>query len=446
MKKKHFGHIIMNYICYVMVMSGSVFLLDSCKDTEKPEEIIVPPDPVSLSPKADIYDTQVASEWNDLHLNLIKNSPSRTSLSAARSLGYVNLALYESLVNGTENESLTTRLRGFSGIPEPIDTLEYNWGLAANVAQYTLIQTFFPETTVDENTQIDALLSKYERAFRTNSSQEVIKRSIEFGASVANAVWSYARRDGLNGTDSLLFDANYIFPDGLGVWKPEQPQIKPLLPQWKLLRPLIFENKYFTATGNIPFSYRGESAFFADANRVFQASQNLTATQKEKSSYWVGSELDNNAVRNIFGVLNDAVKRKNAKLDEAALLYLKGAIMIFDGSIAVWRNKFETNLVRPSTYIRETIDKNWTPALGRSYSPAFPSLAATLAGGIGKLIQDEIGGSIISPFSTSPITVADFKSEVISAEINGGTNFAMSAESGYLLGEKIMENTIGFDF
>ncbi len=446
MKKQRFAKFRLYSTWYVLVNLGFLFLISSCKDKEKPDETIVIPEPVSPSPKAEIYDVQVASEWNDLHLQLLENNTSLTSLSAARSLGYVNLALYESVVHGTESKSLENRLRGFTNLPEVIDSLEYNWGLAANVAQYTMVQLFFPKATPQENAAIDALLSKYEREFRTNSSQEVIRRSIEFGAAVANSVWTYARRDGLNGTDSLLFDSNYIFPSGLGVWKPQPIETKPLLPQWKLLRPMIFANKFLTAKNNIPFSYRKESTFFAEANRVFQASVNPTAIQEEKSQYWVGTELSNNAVRHIFGVLNEAVKRKDVKLDEAVLSYLKGGIVVFDGSIAVWRNKFENNLIRPDTYIRETLDKNWVSALGTSYSPAFPSLTTTLAGAISKLLQEEIGGGVPTPFSTTPLSFAEFKNEVIAAEVDGGTNFAFSAESGYVLGEQIMENTLAFDF
>ena len=446
MKKKHFEHSVLRRVYFLILGVGFVLSFGACKDNEKDGERVVEPEFISPSPKAETYDMQVASEWNELHLNLLKNNQSITSLSAARSLGYVNLALYESIVNGTENSSLVNKLRGFNFVPQANDSLEYNWGLAANVAQYTLIQSFFPKASATENAQIDALLSKYEKAFRTNSSQEVIKRSIEFGAAVANAVWGYARQDGLNGTDSLLFDKNYVFPSGLGVWEPSPSLIKPLLPQWKLLRPMIFSNKYLSATRIVPFSYRKESAFFDEANRVYEASKVITAIQEEKSKYWVGNELGNNAVRNIFGILSNSINSKDLKLDEASKLYLKGAILVYDGSIAVWRNKFETNLVRPDTYIKETLDKNWQPNLGSSYSPSFPSFAATLAGGIGKLIQDELGGSIQTPFAPTPITVADFKNEVVTAVVKSGTNFAMSAESGYKLGEQMMENTAAFEF
>jgi hypothetical protein len=423
-----------------------MLIFSACKDAEAVDEEIVTPKPVSLSPKAETYDTNVAVEWNKLLLDLLEADQSIASPMAARAIGYQNLALYESIVNGTDRKTLSGKLYRFSGIPNAVDSLEYNWGLAANVAQYTIVQSFFPKANTAQNAKIDSLLSKYEKAFRGNASQAIIKRSIEYGAAIAIAVFNYARQDGLNGTDSILLNNSYVFPDGLGVWKANPSEIRPLLTQWKLLRPMCFSNKFLSPTFVIPFSYRKESTFFVEAMQVYEASKNLTDLQKEKSVYWEGDGLGNNTVRNIFGVLSEAIVVKGPKLDEAALLYLKGAIVVSDGVISVWRNKYEFNQVRPDTYVKETLDENWKPTLGVSYSPSFPSLSATLAGAIGELIRAELGGSIKTPFSTAPITVSDFKSEVISAAINGGTNFNNSGQQGYELGERIFNNTNSIDF
>jgi hypothetical protein len=446
MKKNYSQCFFQNSFQRIVLITCTILIFSACKDTEGVDEEMVVPEPVSLSPRAEIYDTNVAIEWNKLLLDLFEADQTIASPMAARAIGYQNLALYESTVNGTNRKTLSGKLYRFGGVPEAADSLEYNWGLAANVAQYTIMQSFFPKASAAQNSKIDALLSKYEKAFRENSSQAIIKRSIEYGAAVATAVFNYAQQDGLNGTDSLLFNNAYVFPDGLGVWKADPPQTKPLLTQWKLLRPMHFPNKFLSPTSTIPFSYRKESAFFAEAMQVYEASKNLTELQKEKSVYWEGNGLGNNPVRNIFGVLSEAISSKNVKLDEAALLYLKGAIAVNDGVISVWRNKYEFNQVRPDTYVKETLDKDWKPTLGVSYSPSFPSLSATLAGVVGELIRTELGGNVKTPFSTPPITVFDFKSEVIRAAINGGTNFNSSGQQGYELGERIFKSTNSIDF
>lgn len=446
MEKKYCDCFSGRFSRFTVFLVAVLFFFTACKDNEAvPEEIVIPI-PVSVSPKAEVYDVNVAFEWNQLLLDLLEENQEIASPMAARAIGYQNLALYESIINGTNQESLSGKLHQFGRVPVTIDSLEYNWGLAANVAQYTIIQAFFPKATTEQNAKIDALLTKYEQSFRGNASQAVIRRSIEYGAAVATAVYNYARQDGLNGTDSVLFNNNYVFPDGLGVWRPSPPQTRPLLTQWKLLRPMHLENKFLSATAVTPFSYRKESAFFTDAMQVYEASKNLSDLQKEKSDFYEGNDTGNNTVRNIFGVLHAAISAKNPKLGDAALLYLKGAITMNDGVISVWRNKYEFNTVRPDTYIRETIDKNWSPTLGASYSPAFPSLSATLAGAIGELIRTDLGGNVITPFSNVPITVSDFKSEVIRAAVNGGSNFTSSGLQSYELGERIFKstNSIGF--
>ena len=92
-------------------------------------------------------DTQVAIQWADLTLNIISQSYFKSPTYSSRSLGYMGLTMYESVVHGDSlSRSLNGQLNGLNNLPLPQPNTEYNWLLALNAGQQTMlkpIQTVF---------------------------------------------------------------------------------------------------------------------------------------------------------------------------------------------------------------------------------------------------------------------------------------------------------------
>ena len=65
--------------------------------------------------------------WADVTLQIIKDSRDNSPTYASRSLGYIALTMYESVVNGSAfHKSLVGQLNGLNELPLPILTEEYD--------------------------------------------------------------------------------------------------------------------------------------------------------------------------------------------------------------------------------------------------------------------------------------------------------------------------------
>lgn len=122
---------------YVLpILVSALFAWSSCRKADPP----VYQDPPSI----DYEKADVATQWADLTLYTIKfsrfNSPTYTS----RNLGYIGLAMYESLVNGDPmHNSMSGQLNGLT-LPKPDAAQKYQWVLSMNAAVDTLLKLLIP--------------------------------------------------------------------------------------------------------------------------------------------------------------------------------------------------------------------------------------------------------------------------------------------------------------
>jgi hypothetical protein len=87
------------------------------------------------APDASKYSANVAIEWFQLDLQLIQQTPGFSPPVAARALGYLGLALYESVAPGmTAHRSLAGQLNELDSLPwaQPDEAL--HWPTVANAA------------------------------------------------------------------------------------------------------------------------------------------------------------------------------------------------------------------------------------------------------------------------------------------------------------------------
>src|SRR5215213_6894869 len=91
--------------------------------------------------------TVVATKWADLTLDVIKKSIYKSPTYSSRSLGYMGVTMYESVVYGDSNSrSLAGQLNGLGALPMPEMNVEYNWLLSLNAGQQTMLKLLYPKT------------------------------------------------------------------------------------------------------------------------------------------------------------------------------------------------------------------------------------------------------------------------------------------------------------
>jgi hypothetical protein len=92
---------------------------------------------------ADQFPSDVASTWFEELYNVVK-AEQTTPPAASRIYGITAIALYESIVAGTEkNRSLVGQLNGLTALPQPKQNKKYHWPTVANAVLASTIRSLY---------------------------------------------------------------------------------------------------------------------------------------------------------------------------------------------------------------------------------------------------------------------------------------------------------------
>ena len=434
---------------FILIFSISFFV--SCKKGTDD----ITPDNKQVSIATSTFDGAMAADWLNLHLDLIKTTPGFVPPVAARSLGYSSLALYESVVYGMPGyKTLNGQLNGLSKLPTPDTTLEYNWALVASVSQYTLLTQMFVTTSDKNKSKIDSVRKIYETKFKTGTTDEVIDRSVRFGASLATAINEYAKTDGGNTGYANNFPSSFVVPTGIGYWKPTGTQKIPLLPFWGKNRPFVKANVNDNLKEPIPFSFEKNSAFFLEAKNVYDISKSLTADQKAIANFFADGTGTITPPGHHFNIAKKILLDKKSKLDETALTYVKVGLALNDAFIGCWKGKYQYNLMRPSTYITQTIDNKWAPLLANPPFPDYASGHSTAAGAVVAVLESILGKTFAFEDNTYEgiypnrkyDNLEKYGLETSNSRVYGGIHYPFSCNNGYDSGKIIGKNILNLKF
>ncbi len=441
-------HSFLRPLLIVMVFGA---LLTSCKDKN-----IETTDPVSVSKAASEFDAGIATRWTDMQLNLIKSTPGYAPPVAARTLAYTSLALYESLVYGMPtNQSLAGQINGLATLPKPDLTKEYSWGLAANSAISTLINELYSTTNDANKSAIDSLRRNIESVLKRDADkQEIIDRSMAFGAEIGKAIFEYSKTDGGHEGWKNNFPTDYKVPVGIGFWEPTSAQKIPLLPYWGKNRTFSALNMTTNPTAPLAFSFKETSDMFKLAKEVYDVNKALTAEQKAIALFWADGGSTLTPPGHHFNIASIVLKKEKAKLDKIVETYAKVSMAVNDAFVSCWRCKYVYNLMRPQTFIRQAIDPSWTPLIA---TPPFPEYTSGHASGSGA--ASEVLTTIFSDnYSFTDNTwegkypSRNFKSfyeyanEATISRLYGGIHYRLGNENGQKNGKEIAKNILKLKF
>jgi hypothetical protein len=129
--------------------------------------------------------------------------------------------------------------------------------------------------------------------------------------------------------------------------------------------------------GPPPFSTLPTSAFYQEANEVYQTVNNLTPEQLTIARFWADGPGTISGPGHSLAITNQILVQQNANLAVAAETYARVGIANADAVTAVWWAKYHYNLIRPVSYIRSVIDPNWNTTLP---TPPFPEYTSAHSG------------------------------------------------------------------
>ncbi|AWV98122.1 phosphoesterase [Arcticibacterium luteifluviistationis] len=407
-----------------------------------------------ISTPVSTYSSTILNEYAGLQLELIKATPGYEAPVAARTMAYLALAAYESAVPGISGkQSLAGQLEGFDNIPEIEKNQEYNWPIAVNASQHTLMKNLYGTTSDVNKTKMDDLKKKYEDALKVGVGTDAIERSIRFGAEMANAVWNYSKTDG----GHLAYDNNYPLSNSLfnsvSSWKPTGDKNRPLLPKWGEVRSFVKANSSSIAPAAEPFSFDENSTFFAEAYDTYLTVNSLSTGQEEIMNFWEMPHLSATQAGNQLALVANLINKENYKLDKALELYLKTTFAMHDALVNSWKSKFTNNLMRPETYINQAIDPNWSPNQDALPAPDYTSEESSLVAAVATILANEFGEvytfEVTSQYDKSKKRAyknfTNYVKEAEVAPIYAGIHYRMSAENGSKQGQKIGNNILNIN-
>lgn len=432
-----------------------LLVLGSCARDEDP----LPENPYG---RVDDYSADVALRWNELLLELERFTPGYRPPVSARAIGYIGLAAYESVVNGTTgNQSVAGNYSGLD-IPQPEAGEDYHWPSCLAASYARSMELFFPTAPSEQLFKIYQLQNDFFLDFKEEVPHDVFTRSTAYGRAVADAVFAWSATDPV-GHEAYLRnnDPAYQPPAGVGLWQPTYPDFAPaLLPHWGEVRTFAATDADIVPDP-LPYSEDSSSPIYQQAVEV----KNMVNQIKQgglPEDFWIAQFWSDDCPILTFtpaarwvAVANQVVERENAPLSLAVELYARLGMALNDAGVRCWHEKYRFNVERPIDYIRRIQgEPNWNTVMcpdgsGNFFTPpfpAYPSGHATFGAVAAEVLSAFFGQSYSmtdnchegrTEFKGDPRTFTNFHAmaeENAYSRIPLGVHFQMDADAGLELG------------
>ncbi len=381
------------------------------------------------------------TDWNRITLDRLLGPPAVGAPLAQRPAAMVQAAVFDA-VNG-----IARRYTPVHVLPGAAPGASKR--AAAVQAAYAILIRLFPGQTA-VLAQKRALSLAAIAADREEAEDQSIERGIEWGQTVADAIWAWRSTDG----SSTVLPP---FTGGLapGEWRPTPPSFAPgLAPQLAQETPWAIPSPSRFRPGGPPALT--SDRYTADYNEVMSLGAANSATRSADQTlyahFWQSaSPVDFwDPVATSLSTARDFSLLENARL----LAYLNLALA--DAVTGCWDAKYTYVSWRPVTAIQlgdmdgnpDTVaDPAWAPLITTPPFPEYPSAHSCVSGAAGRVLSAYFGDN--TQFSVTsdgmPGVSRSFSSftaaldEVKNARIVGGIHFRSACEDGQGLGVAVAD-------
>lgn len=415
-----------------------LIILGSCKKN----------DPVTdAGQHASSYNAEVLDKWMTIQLRLMSNATGIPNQAFSRHYAYAGITALESLAPGIPGYTIwRSKWNGLKGLPEQGYSKDYYLPANINAAMAAINRALFPNAAATDKAAIDSLENALTQEFVLTQGQSKIDVSAQFGKAVATAVYNWAETDGYKNANSP-----YTPPVGNNVWKPTAPAYAaPSTPYWGNNRTVVFGSVSNTQPP-IPITYSTDPAspFSLMVKDVYDASQNLTEDQKTMALFW-RDVPGVSSPGHWLSILQQVTRIRKITLYEAALGYALTGAAVNDALIGVFQAKYQYNVVRPITYIREVMgNSSWSSYLATPPHPEYISAHSSLSAAAAQILQELYGSSGTFTDHTydymgfAPRTYSSFAAIAAEAGLSrfyAGIHYLPSINAGLEQGRKVANN------
>ena len=385
------------------------------------------------------------TDWNHIMLEATLTPPATPAPVATRSTAIVEAAVFDA-VNGIDPQYAPIHV-------SPTAPPNVSKRAAAVQAAYAILIRLYPAQSDMLNQQRAASLMGISHRDWDAERPESIQKGIEWGQTVADAIWAWRSNDGFAQTPT-----HFTGGTAPGEWRPTPPASAPgLTPQlarvtpWVIQSPSQFRPPAPPALDGIQYT--------ADFNEIklmgSASSTDRTPDQTESALFWnPGNPPD-------FWnpVATTLAENHHFSLLQTAHLLAQVNLAMSDAIIGCWDAKYTFVSWRPITAIQladtdgnpDTLaDSTWAPLLVTPPFPGYPSAHSCASTAAARVLSHYFGENTAITITNDalPGQMRIFSSfsaaleEIVNARVFGGIHFRTDCEAGQTLGNSVGEYVI----
>ena len=407
--------------------------------------------PAFYSPPSSAYSSTILNNWMTMQIRIMSTTIASYNGPFVRIYSYCGLVAYESIHPGilttSKNNFPLAALNNFPSIPSIEKNKKYHWPSSLNAALAFMNKAMFSNTSPANKAAIDSLEMTLKKMFIKTLDSATIERSSDFGKMVAKKIFEWAETDGYKKAGNP-----YMPPSGPGKWIPTPPAYaKASTPYWGNLRTMV--------TGSIentqpppppPYSEEPGSDFYKMIQQVYNVDQAMTAEQKNITVFWRDINPGVTAPGHWLNILLQVFQKEKTPLDKAAFTYAFTGMALNDAWISCWKTRYEYNLLRPVTFIRNVMGHSeWLPFLSTPPHPEYTSGFAAMAGAVCEALTIVFGNNYrlvdhtYDDVGFKPRSFNSFNAmarEAGDSKFYGGIHYKLSVDAGLKQGQAVSQN------
>lgn len=378
---------------------------------------------------------------------------------ASRIYLYPHIAAYETLVAASvnKNASFSGRLPAFPAIPKVKESID---PVIASLEAFRITgrQFLFSEERFSDSMQV-----LIQAQLKARKAEKLLNASLQAGKQVADSIIAWAAKDRYKETRAIR---RYQLKKTPGSWLPTPPgYIAAIEPHWKQIRCLTLDSAavFRPQTATI-FSIEPGTPFYKEALEVYTVCTSLTDEQKAIAAFWDCNPFHitmqghlNFATKKIspgghwMQIAGLASRMKSESISQASTAYALTAIAIFDAFISCWEEKYNSQLIRPETYINSHIDESWRPLLQTPPFPEYPSGHSVVSGAAATVLTKLYGDNFAfvddteRPYGLPDRSFPSFikaSEEAAISRLYGGIHYRPAIENGLEQGRKVGQQVV----
>ncbi|MEO5675802.1 MAG: vanadium-dependent haloperoxidase [Chitinophagales bacterium] len=326
------------------------------------------------------FPNKMAIAWVDMLLDQVRFQRVGPP-PAARAMGYLGVAMYQSVMPGISNgNSLEGQLKDLKDLPKADADKEYDWPTVLNNSSYLVcdegLARFMGPNTQNLQNLRDNMNHMCDSVL---NNKEVFDRSKKYGEDLGNAIVGYMQTDQFDYTrENNIYESpsragDPAHPDWYEVTDVDKTPYEPF---WGTLRPLGLDTSQLCLSKpSDPYSSEDTSKFCMFCMKLYGIDTSFTEDQRITSLYWADCPVETfTPPGHWMKIAKQQVRKHNFNLAQACELYCYLGMAEYNAGLAVWKVKYSVNLVRPKTYINEIMNKpDWEPYLETPPFPEYPS-------------------------------------------------------------------------